>query len=254
MNIKERKNMRRRHKIIKRLSMLIIVGLCMLAVPLGKRYINQLAVAPTLTLTEKTIKIEGPIQNLEKETKELTKLVIAGEKEVLITIDSPGGSLEAAKSFIARLKSAKYHKVRVRCVVVGTAASAALIILAHCSHRYGLFGSRIMWHSAAYSGLFRLNDVEAELLMHNLAIINDTIWAPVRRYFWPWYFTEHYKKETMLSVTEIEQNSFGFLKVVKQLKTKVPVEKADKKDKKEPVKTKTTKAKLAPMQQRKEPK
>lgn len=160
----------------------------------------------------------------------LNKLVRAGHKEIFIIIDSGGGSLQAGSILVDRIKAAKYRGVTVNCIVDGMAASMALILMSHCSERYGMFGSYIMWHSAAYGGLMNINDRAATKLLEELAMINDTIWSETRVYFWPWYFREHYKNETLLPVTEIERNSFGFLKVLNRIiivkpdnKTKVEV-------------------------------
>lgn len=197
-----------------KLTVLIAV-LAALASPFIFRAVNNYSTPPIFSVVEAdAVKIEGTIRNLEKETKKFNNLVRSGKKEIFILINSGGGRVDIGMQLISRIHAASHVGVEVNCIVDGRAGSMALIILSQCPNRYGMFGSSIMWHSAS-QGLFgAVNEKSAFDIMENLRILNDTIWADVRMYFWPWYFKKNYESERFIPVSEIEQNSFGFMKVL----------------------------------------
>jgi hypothetical protein len=99
----------------------------------------------------------------------------------------------------------------------------ALIIFSECDNRYATFGSKIMWHSIAISGNLRLNVFKTSELLDYMLIKNEEAWASTRNHFYPWYFKEHFIKESILNVGEVERKGIGYLRVITELKiTDIP--------------------------------
>lgn len=164
------------------------------------------------------IKVDGPISDLSDQVKKFRSIVRSGASEVKILINSPGGIQEDGMELVEEIWNAQYLGVNVVCIVDGMAASMAVIILSECDKRYAVYGSTIMWHSAAQFIMFSsLNERDAASLADRLQVINDTIWKSTRIFFWPWYFIKHYEDESFIPVTDIERNGFGYLRVLRNI-------------------------------------
>jgi ATP-dependent protease ClpP protease subunit len=158
------------------------------------------------------------IVHMPGKTQQLIRLVKAGNKEITIQLNSGGGLMNVGMDFVAQMKGAQQRGVKFTCIVDNHAMSMALIIFSECDTRYATFGSKIMWHSIARSGNMRLNVFKASKLMAYLAAKNEEVWANTRRHFLPWYFVEHFEKETILNVSEIERKGIGYLRVIDNFK------------------------------------
>lgn len=78
----------------------------------------------------------------------VTKQESEGAKEILILINSPGGSIVDGISFADTIKNSKLKTV---CLVDGLAASMAAVTLQYCSERYATQSSVIMFHNGSTS-------------------------------------------------------------------------------------------------------
>jgi len=179
---------------------------------------------------EKTINIEGFITqdninpfnskvlaDMKQHTRTLIDQVRDGAEVITIRINSGGGLLEAGFGFVTVMRAARFMGVKLTCVVDGIAMSMALIIFSECTTRYATFGSKVMWHSLAHGYAGKMNEQIASKLLQAILVKNEQIWANTRIHFWPSYFIEHFVKETHIDVTEIEQESFWYLRVIKKL-------------------------------------
>ena len=74
-----------------------------------------------------------------------------------------------------------------------------------------------MWHSVAQNQAFiRLNEQTVITMLDFFRAKNEEIWASTRIHFYPWYFTRHFAKESILSALEVERNSIRYLRVIRQ--------------------------------------
>ncbi len=161
--------------------------------------------------------------HMPAKTQQLIKLVKDGHDEILIKLNSGGGLMDVGMDFVYAIRGAQQRGVTVTCVVDNHAMSMALIIFSECDNRYATFGSKIMWHSIAMQGLFRINVFNASELFNYMLAKNEEVWANTRIHFLPWYFVEHFKNETVLNVSEIEQEGIAYLRVINSLEvTNIP--------------------------------
>jgi ATP-dependent protease ClpP protease subunit len=183
---------------------------------------TTLEIPANTIVIEHTIAVDGiippPYTDISKRAQELVDQVKAGQKEIFIGINSGGGMLNPGMAFVRVMRAARHMGVTLTCVIDGIAMSMALIIFSECDNRYATFGSKVMWHSMAMSGVFKLNEKKALDLLTMMQIKNEKIWANTRIYFWPWYFSEHFVKETHLGVSEVQRKSFGYLQVIRDVK------------------------------------
>jgi ATP-dependent protease ClpP protease subunit len=188
-----------------------------------------------------TIAIKGPINPLlDSKTAKLKKLVKAGAKEVVILIDSPGGTLRDGQHFIDMMHDAQQYGTKFTCIVDGKAMSMALIIFSECDIRYATFGSKLMWHSIALAGFMRINEMEANRLLLMMLVKNDEVWSNTRIHFLPWYFSEHFIAESVLSASELERTGIRYLRVIQNVKLKAkPKRKKGKKNGKKSISIET---------------
>lgn len=83
----------------------------------------------------------------------LTYAVEHDEKELEVTIDSPGGSVDLMFQILAVMRRGRKQGMEIRCNVDGMAASAAAIIFeVGCSTRSMSRASQLLFHEPAMSG------------------------------------------------------------------------------------------------------
>lgn len=80
---------------------------------------------------------------------DVVKALETAKNNVDLVINSYGGSLMSGFEVINRIEALKNRGVPVRCFVIDKAMSAAALILDHCSERYALNTSLLMWHGGA---------------------------------------------------------------------------------------------------------
>lgn len=155
--------------------------------------------------------------DMPAKTKQLIELVKQGKKNITIQLHSGGGLMEVGMEFVAAMRGAQRRGVDITCVVDNHAMSMALIIFSECDNRYATFGSKVMWHSIAMQGMFKLNQFKASEIFNYMLAKNEEVWASTRIHFMPWYFVEHFKEETILDVSEVEREGIGYLRVIDKL-------------------------------------
>ena len=131
------------------------------------------------------------------------------DNKVFIRINSPGGSGTEMEIISDKIDQLKDNNVKVICLVDGMAASAATVILSHCSERYATTSSNILWHSVAVGGISRINQFVAEELAAVFKEMNLKSWALTRQWFDPNYFDQNFKAETLINALEVEKESKG---------------------------------------------
>lgn len=102
-----------------------------------------IAILATLLLTTSTavqarpeLTLSGPIDyGSVKPLMDATKFYIdSGEREILINIESPGGSVDATWSYLMLMWQAKNTKFT--CVIRNYAYSTAFLLFTQCNRRY----------------------------------------------------------------------------------------------------------------------
>lgn len=157
------------------------------------------------------------IVHMPAKTAQLINLVKAGTKEITIKLNSGGGLMNVGMQFVRAMKGAQARGVTITCVVDNHAMSMALIIFSECDNRYATFGSNIMWHSIAMTGNMSVNEFRALELYEYMKAQNQKVWANTRAHFFSNFFHKHFKNETIIDVSEIEQVGIGYLRVINKL-------------------------------------
>lgn len=67
-------------------------------------------------------------------------------KPVQLIINSPGGDVVSGRMFISYMERVKSQGVDIECFVPQAAASMAFSLLTHCTRRYALSHSFLLWH------------------------------------------------------------------------------------------------------------
>jgi len=231
-------------KWLLRLIILSTFGVVIIpAVYLAERYehkatylVNDKSVDDNNTLKfnkDATVWLKGPIMNKYAKSHEidlrntlglLQEMVKEGNKEVTLVINSGGGIVDHhSYALINYLKFLPTIGVRVNCVVDGFAASMALAVYTACSHRFATPKSAILWHSIARTGKMRVNAESINKLVDWVEAANSHLLADLKVFFYPWYFMEHFRKESALPVGEIVKHSFGFLRIVNAMEHDWPL-------------------------------
>ena len=109
------------------------------------RYVLLLSVLASAPGPKRDVQIHGFIDDSTYKLvhKQATS---PGISELDVYIDSPGGRLDAADDIIGDINVLRAAGVKVRCVVLNKAMSAAAMILETCSERVARPGSEIMFH------------------------------------------------------------------------------------------------------------
>lgn len=157
------------------------------------------------------------VADMPAKTKQLLKMVRRGSNHIYIRIESGGGLVDVGSEFISVMNAAQQQGVHFTCIVDDYAMSMALIIFSECDTRYAVFGSRLMWHSISTSGRFTLNQFKTSELLSFMLAKNEEMWASTRIHFYPWYFVEHFKNETIIRASELEREGIGYLRVINDI-------------------------------------
>lgn len=131
------------------------------------------------------------------------KLRKTTDKVVKILINSPGGLVDPAREFIDAMRQAQSRGVEIRCMIVGGAASAALMIFSECDVRLASPGSKIMWHSIYTLHQGKITEQRAHELYKILKTENAEMWQTTKKFFKPEFFLHHLIEETVFRVEDI---------------------------------------------------
>lgn len=129
------------------------------------------------------------------------------EDVIDIVINSPGGYVIFGNLYINAMELVKSRGVKLRCYVTHIAASMAFQILAHCSERYALANSYLLWHPVRISGELTLTPQVAAAMAKSLSLTEDQLLKDLRTYFRPeddafWF---HYYQESLLPADTVAE-------------------------------------------------
>lgn len=151
---------------------------------------------------------------------------VGGAEPLNVIINSPGGSTMAGSYLISTMEDIQGRGIQIDCYVTGLAASMAYQILLHCSNRYALPSSQILWHRARIQlggGIFSppvvLTAPLALSLAQELAYVDSVLEEDMLRHMpgdkdtilW------HYERETIHTATQVNLISPNFLTIVKSM-------------------------------------
>lgn len=151
----------------------------------------------------------------------LEKSVSGDTKEpVDVIINSPGGDVVTGFLFLNLMKTAQKNGLVVRCFVPTMAASMAFHILVHCSERYAVSKSFLLWHRArvfvgGLSGT-AFTSVEAGALSTQLKLLDATILREVVKALQinPATTYYHFDRETMHTGDSLSKLAPKFITVL----------------------------------------
>lgn len=127
-----------------------------------------------------------------------------------ILINSPGGNVLIGTSIIDAMSVAKSRGVHFRCISGVMAASMAFVILAHCTERYVLPNTKLLFHPVSIGGgggrlqemLIALEQIKITE-MEVMRFINSKMKLPWEK------FHMHYFAETMWSGWSLAKHTGG---------------------------------------------
>jgi ATP-dependent protease ClpP protease subunit len=180
-----------------------------------KKFLTFLTVAITLTspITAKTIDLSGKpflpiigvvnmgiIEDAQTLLAEGTKL-----KEVVILVNSPGGSVDAGQLFVQAMEQLKSRGVKLICVSGVLAASMGFQILAHCDRILVLPSTLLLFHPVRISTSQGLTSDMLAYVKEQMDLIEPKLNSDLQKKFkFPKkYFDFHYRAETLHSASEL---------------------------------------------------
>ena len=171
-----------------------------------------------------TLFIQGFLHNGEAEegtnllnlSSQIQERVKADVKHINLVFDSPGGMVFPGQVLKSTMIHSKGRGVTFTCIIDGLAGRMALSIYTECDHRYAVFGSKVMWHSAGRMYIGRVNEGWALDTYKRFHKMNETLWNKTKKYFSEEYFKYHFDNETVIDVSEINKES-NYLVVIHRL-------------------------------------
>lgn len=131
------------------------------------------------------------------------------EKEVVILVNSPGGSVDAGQLFIQSMEQLRLRGIKINCVSGVLAASMGFQILAHCDKIYALPNTLLLFHPVRiYSGEGLTVDMLAYLQQQ--MVLTETqmnIDLQAKFKFNKEFFRYHYRNETLHSARDLAQHT-----------------------------------------------
>jgi hypothetical protein len=115
---------------------------------------------------KRTIEIIDVIDaGIIEKAQQLEKMTRTSTEAVTILINSPGGYIDPGFVFVDAVEQAKARGVKVKCATGVLSASMAFIILSHCSERYALPNTMLLFHPVSFGGdSIRITEVIPSLL------------------------------------------------------------------------------------------
>jgi ATP-dependent protease ClpP protease subunit len=158
---------------------MLLLGLVIASPALAK------AEVPTVN-PKRSVFIAGPIGggNIIPLGDHLLKLSQASKEPVDVIINSPGGEVRTGDLFLEYIKVVKARGVKVRCYVIGMAASLAFTIYMQCDERHALESSVLMFHGARiFLGLMPVTEQIASEITTALGHINKKLLKQIHQSF-----------------------------------------------------------------------
>ena len=109
----------------------------------------------TIPAGERTLTVIGPIGAGAIETAhKIERLSAKSSDPIYIVINSPGGGVLAGSQLSQAMDIARARDVKVVCAVGSMAASMAFQLLPHCTERYALPNSLLLFHPSRVFVMF----------------------------------------------------------------------------------------------------
>lgn len=199
------------------LAAYFLAGPCLAQQPARERLKDQ----PVVQEPYRRIVIDTVIRapGILNQANELLMLIEANKDPVDIVLNSPGGAVFAGMQFINAMEAAKARGVVLKCHVVGMAASMAFQILAHCSERYALPYSLLLWHPVRVGMMGVLTPALAEQLLGVMQLIEEDMVPKIQEELSidDETFFKHYHWETLHTGIGVNRLSPTFLFVVNDM-------------------------------------
>ena len=141
------------------------------------------------------------------------------EPEVTLVINSPGGSLLAMNQIVDSMEMAKLKGTKFRCLVLQEAASAAFHIFTHCSERFALASSLLLWHPVKVQVREALSPDKARYIASRLTTLEDELLEDVLDRMPIDYeqYMYHYQAETLWTAKQLLAEMPGWMELVDSL-------------------------------------
>lgn len=175
----------------------------------------MMAVTITSPITAKTIDLSGkpflPIIGVVNMgiVKDAQVLLAEGTKleEVVILVNSPGGSVDAGQLFVQAMEQLRSRKIKLTCVSGVLAASMGFQILAHCDRILVLPSTLLLFHPVRISSSEGLTSDMLQYFKEQMDLIEPGLNADLQKKFkFPKkYFDFHYRAETLHSAAELSK-------------------------------------------------
>lgn len=121
-----------------------------------------------------SIRAEITTEDLENYVRTVSAAMANDQKRVVITIDSPGGSVQVAHYIVKMMDVARQDQgIMTDCVVDGAAWSSALYILEACDHRYMTRRSTLVAHNPVIPNGFpvSLDELQNGSTQHSMEVV-----------------------------------------------------------------------------------
>ena len=168
----------------------------------------------TVPNSERTLSVIGPIgENALKLADQVERLSAKSSDPIYIIINSPGGAVLAGSQLAQAMDIARARDVKVVCAVGNMAASMAFQLLPHCTERYALRNSLLLFHPSRVSiFLGSITSKQALSLYADMKKIDDRDLIEIERMMKPrskeWLLL-HFEEETMWFASDLVSETNG---------------------------------------------
>jgi ATP-dependent protease ClpP protease subunit len=169
---------------------------------------------------ERTISVIGPIgANAIETAHKVERLSAKSSDPIYIVINSPGGSVFAGSQLTQALDIARARDVKIVCAVGTMAASMAFQLLPHCSERYAMPNSLLLFHPSRVFILFGvLTAKDSARLAREMGKIDKRGLDEIRKMMCPkseeWLLTNYYDETMWVASDLVAETNDSWLKIV----------------------------------------
>lgn len=171
---------------------------------------------------ERAIHVVGPILfDAILNAHKVERMSAESSDDIHILINSPGGMVQTGLQLVKAMDIARSRGVTVKCYVGFLAASMAFQLLPHCSNRYALAHSLLLFHPARADVKGLTEEIALDVHL-GLKSTNSFILEELRTLFnnpaeeWLLF---HFKAETMWDATELVNQTGDWLEIVDDIQT-----------------------------------
>lgn len=190
--------------------------------------ISPVAQAKTTKYTvpkgERTLYVIGPVDgSMLQLANKIERLSAESNKDIHIMINSPGGAVVVGLQIIQAIDIARARGVKVVCAVGVLAASMAFQLLPHCSERYAMKRSLLLFHPARAMVRGGITGEQALMIGKELARIdgraaaeNEAMMGSLER----GWMARHFRNETLWEAKDlVSETKNNWLTIVDILDT-----------------------------------